>query len=53
MFKEKKIKYREIYREGDFWRGMGDGTGAALYDDFRCSDMKAAEFIRFIDYNMH
>lgn len=35
-----------------FWLEC-DGTGCAVYDDFRDSDMKASEFVNFIDYNVH
>lgn len=59
----KSIKARDIIREngkmfnlvkfdGNFWHGVGDAK-IALYDDFRPSDMKASEFINFIDYNVH
>lgn len=35
-----------------FWLNT-DGTGAAIYDEFRDSQMPAHEFISFIDYNIH
>ena len=35
-----------------FWNGIGESK-ACIYDDFRDSDMKASEFINFIDYNKH
>lgn len=38
--------------ENGFWVGLGD-TKTALYDDFRSSDMRAKDFINFIDYNRH
>lgn len=38
--------------ENGFWIGLGD-TKTALYDDFRSSDMRAKDFINFIDYNRH
>lgn len=41
-----------IKHSGDFWIGVGDAE-CAIYDDFRPSDMKPAEFINFIDYNRH
>lgn len=41
------VKYRN-----NFWIGTGTAN-IALYDDFRCSDMPADEFIHFIDYNRH
>lgn len=43
----------EVKHVGEFWQGVVDGTGACIYDDFRDSDMKASEFINFIDYNVH
>lgn len=36
----------------NFWHGIGSSE-CAIYDDFRPSDMKPAEFINFIDYNKH
>lgn len=41
-----------IKHSGDFWIGVGNAE-CAIYDDFRPSDMKPAEFINFIDYNRH
>lgn len=38
---------------GDFWHIQGDGTGVAVYDEFRDSHMPVSEFINFIDYNIH
>lgn len=43
----------EIKYESTFYHGVGNGKGAAIYDDFRDSHMKASEFINFIDYNTH
>lgn len=40
-----------VKRDGDFWHGLGNGYNTAVYDDFRDSDVKAKEFIQFIDYN--
>ena len=45
--KVKMIKY-----ENGFWNNVGDGTGCCLYDEWRDSDMRAREFINFIDYNV-
>lgn len=51
---EKGIEeFEEIKFNGQFWMGVADGTGCALYDDFRDNHMKPAEFINFIDYNVH
>lgn len=36
---------------GEFWHGITDGKGIAIYDEFRPSDLRASEFINFIDYN--
>ena len=41
-----------VKHAGDFWHGVGTAK-CAIYDDFRPSDMKPAEFINFIDYNIH
>lgn len=45
-------KINMVKHSGDFWIGTGNAK-IALYDDFRDSDMKASEFIHFIDYNKH
>ena len=44
-----------VKHNNDFWdkKGVGDGRGAAIYDEFRDSHVKASEFINFIDYNRH
>lgn len=41
-----------VKHAGEFWHGIGTAK-CAIYDDFRPSDMKPAEFINFIDYNKH
>lgn len=46
-------EFDNISYENGFYNGISDGTGAAIYDDFRPSDMKANEFIKLIDYNIH
>lgn len=48
-------EFDEVKHVGEFWHGInGDEVnGVAVYDDFRDSDMKASEFINFIDYNIH
>lgn len=43
----------EVKYVNGFWTGVIDGTGCAIYDDFRDSHMPASEFINFIDYNKH
>lgn len=43
----------EVKHVGQFWTGCVDGTGCAIYDDFRSSHMTASEFINFIDYRTH
>lgn len=53
LMKERGIEeFDEVKHIGDFWHNC-DGTGCAVYDDFRDSHMKASEFINFIDYNIH
>ena len=46
-------EYDMVSYENGFYNGVSDGEGACLYDDWRPSDMKASEFIKFIDYNVH
>lgn len=46
-------EFDEIKHIGEFWHGITDGEGCAVYDDYRDSHMKASEFINFIDYNKH
>lgn len=47
--------FDEVKHVGEFWLGVGGDVveGCAIYDDFRDSDLKASEFINFIDYNVH
>jgi len=40
------------YKNG-FYSGVTGEAKIAIYDDFRPSDMKAKEFVNFIDYNKH
>lgn len=42
-----------VKHEKDFWDDVGNGLGCAVYDEFRDSDMRAKEFINFIDYSPH
>lgn len=50
---EEGIETVNIVKHSDnFWHGIGSAE-CAIYDDFRPSDMKPAEFINFIDYNKH
>lgn len=55
----KKEGYKKMHLvthdDNGFWdkKGIGNGCGVALYDEFRDGDMKAKEFIKFIDYNYH
>ena len=46
-------KLHMLKYENSFYSGVGSGHGAAIYDDFRDSHMKASEFINLIDYNIH
>lgn len=39
--------------ENSFYSGITGVAKIAIYDDFRPSDMKAKEFVNFIDYNKH
>lgn len=50
-----ETEFDEIKHIGEFWHGIGgdEVSGVAVYDDFRDSDMKASEFVNFIDYNVH
>lgn len=50
---EKYTKAHIVKYEGNFWHGIGNGKGVAIYDDFRDSHLKTSEFINFIDYNRH
>ena len=49
-FENKKVNI--VKNINGFWHGVGNAE-TAIYDDFRDSDMKASEFINFIDYNKH
>lgn len=46
-------EFNEIKYDGQFWHGVEEDCDIALYDDWRDSHMKPAEFINFIDYNRH
>lgn len=45
--------FDEASYKNNFWIGTHDNVEICLYDDFRDSDMKPNEFIKFIDYNKH
>ena len=47
-----ELLYDEVNYSNGFWLGIFDSP-ICIYDDFRDSDMKPSEFIRFIDYNKH
>lgn len=54
MLKDEGYKKAHIIKyESTFYHGIGNGFGAAIYDDFRDSHMKPSEFINLIDYNRH
>ena len=53
MIKNKVEKFNEVKYDGSFWHGVKEDGKVALYDDWRDSHMKPAEFINFIDYNRH
>lgn len=42
--------YDKIEYSNNFYIGVSDDSKACIYDDFRPSDMKVNEFIKFIDY---
>jgi hypothetical protein len=46
-------EFDEIKHVGDFWHGVTDGEGVAVYDDFRPAHMNPSEFINLIDYHVH
>lgn len=53
MIKEAGFKsFNLIKYDGQFWHGVKEQQGAALYDDFRDNHMKPSEFINLIDYNV-
>lgn len=45
--------YDEVQYKNNFWIGCNKGCRFCIYDDFRDSDCKPHEFIKFIDYNKH
>lgn len=45
--------FNQVKFENTFWSGLNEDCEVALYDDWRDSDMKPNEFIKFIDYNRH
>lgn len=45
--------FENIKYQNNFWIGVNGKTEAAVYDDFRDSDMKVNEFLHLIDYNKH
>ena len=51
MVKNKVEKFNEVKYDGAFWHGVTEDCAVCLYDDWRDSHMKPAEFINFIDYN--
>ena len=53
MVKNKVEKFNEVKYDGSFWHGVTEDCAVCLYDDWRDSHMKPAEFINFIDYNRH
>lgn len=48
-------EFLEVKHHNNFWLGISgeEITGCLIYDDFRDSDLKANEFINFIDYHVH
>jgi len=51
----KDEQYDQVSFNGTFWDGVNteEPSEIAVYDDFRPSDMKPSEFIKFIDKNVH
>jgi hypothetical protein len=47
------FEFNQVKYENTFWSGLNENCKVALYDDWRDSDMKPNEFIKFIDYNRH
>ena len=45
--------YDDVKYDNGFWIGMHENTDYCIYDDFRDTDVKPNEFIKFIDYNYH
>ena len=45
--------YDKVSFKNDFWDGVKPDGEVAFYDEFRDSDMKPSEFIKFIDYSKH
>lgn len=46
-------EFDEVFKAGEFWHGVKSDGKVCIYDDFRPSDMKPNDFIKFIDYNKH
>lgn len=46
-------EFDEVFKAGEFWHGVKSDGKVCIYDDFRPSDMKPNDFIKFIDYNRH
>lgn len=42
-----------VKNDGKFWLNVDGSGGAAIYDEFRDSQLPASEFISFIDYNIN
>lgn len=53
MIQDKVDKFNEVKYMNGFWNGVTEDCQVCLYDDWRDSHMKPAEFINFIDYNKH
>lgn len=47
------LSFDEVSFINNFWINVSNDTDFCIYDDFRDSDMKPNEFIKFIDYNVH
>ena len=53
MVKNNVEQFNEVKYDGSFWHGVTEDCSVCLYDDWRDSHMKPAEFVNFVDYNRH
>ena len=53
QFVDKYNEFDEVVYVNGFWNGITETCSCCIYDDFRDTDMKPNEFIKFIDYNKH
>lgn len=53
QFVDELNNFDEVVYINGFWNGISENCKCCIYDDFRDTDMKPNEFIKFIDYNKH